>query len=309
MGQLTTPVAFFTFNRLSTTKQVFEAIRQAEPIKLYLVSDGARAHVPGEKEKVDEVRAYMESHIDWKCEVHKNYAEQNMGCGRRVSSGISWVFENEEEAIILEDDCLPDPTFFKYCQEMLAYYRNDGRIMVIGGSNPAAYYETKEDYLFTKVPYIWGWASWRRAWKLYDFDIKSWKKEKKNPVFRKVLPLKSYWVYTAEFDALYQHSYDTWDYQLMYATILHDKLNIAPRQSYTRNIGFQEESTHTTGELKSVELKSGACRFPIRHREQVKWDEEFDRMYFKRTNRHGLIVKIKSMLGLDVNRSVFEKKG
>ncbi|MBD5531529.1 MAG: glycosyltransferase family 2 protein [Lachnospiraceae bacterium] len=307
MDQLTTPVAFFTFNRLSTTKQVFEAIRQARPRKLYLVSDGARARVAGEKEKVDEVRAYLESHIDWECEVHKNYAEQNMGCGRRVSSGISWVFDQEEEAIILEDDCLPDPTFFTYCQEMLAYYRDDERIMVIGGSNPAAYYETEQDYLFTKVPFIWGWASWRRAWKLYDFDIKSWEKEKKNPVFRKVLPLKSYWVYTAEFDALYRHSYDTWDYQLMYATLLHDKLNIVPRQSYTRNIGFQEESTHTSGELKSVELRAGACRFPIRHREEVVWDEEFDRTYFKRANGHGLIVKIKSILGLDVNRSVFGK--
>ena len=93
----------------------------------------------------------------------------------------------------------------------------------------------------------------------------------------------------------------------MYATLLHDKLNIAPRQSYTRNIGFQEESTHTSGELKSVELRTGACRFPIRHREEVVWDEEFDRTYFKRANGHGLIVKIKSILGLDVNRSVFGK--
>lgn len=308
MGQLTTPVAFFTFNRLVTTKQVFEAIREAKPPRLYLVSDGARPHVAGEAERVAEVRSYLESHIDWECEVHKNYAEQNMGCGRRVSSGISWVFENEEEAIILEDDCLPDPSFFTYCQEMLAHYRDDERIMVVGGSNPAAYYETEHDYLFTKVPFIWGWASWRRAWKLYDFDLKTWEKEKKNPVFRRVLPLKSYWVYTAEFDALYQHFYDTWDYQLMYATILHDKLNIVPRQSYTRNIGFQEESTHTKKAPESVEQNVGACRFPIHYRREIVWDEEFDRMYFKRTNKHGPVVKIKSLLGFDINRSIFGKK-
>lgn len=308
MDQLTTPVAFFTFNRLSTTKQVFEVIRQMRPCKLYLISDGARAHVQGEKEKVDAVRAYVESHIDWECEIHKNYAEQNMNCGRRVSSGISWVFEQEEEAIILEDDCLPDPTFFTYCQEMLMRYRDDERIMVIGGCNRAAYYETRHDYLFTKVPYIWGWASWRRAWRLYDFDLKTWEQEKKNPIFRRVLPLQSYWVYMAEFDALYRHSYDAWSYQLMYATIIHDKLNIAPRRSYTRNIGFQEGGTHTTRELKGVDLRPGACRFPIQHREQVEWDEDFDRTYFKRANRHGSIVKVKSILGLDVNQSIWERK-
>ena len=307
MNEFHTPVAFFTFNRLETTKRVFEAIREAKPPRLYLVSDGAREHVAGEKEKVETVRTYLETHIDWECQVFKNYASGNMGCGRRVSSGISWVFENEEEAIILEDDCLPDPSFFLYCQDMLDYYRDNEKIMMIGGSNPAAYYEVAEDYLFTKIPYIWGWATWRRSWKLYDFDLKTWPEQKKNHMFRRLMPLKAYWVYMAEFDALYKHVYDTWDYQLMYATMLHDKLNIVPKISYTQNIGFQEESTHTKGTPESMEQKVGACTFPIKHREEVEWDREFDQMYFKRTNRHGLTVKIKSILGLDVNKSIWEK--
>lgn len=305
MENFHTAVAFFVFNRLSTTRKVFEQIRSAKPPRLYLVSDAARAHVDGEAAKVAAVRTYIEEHIDWPCELHKNYAERNMGCGRRVSSGIKWVFEHEEEAIFLEDDCLPDASFFPYCQEMLEHFRDDERILMIGGSNPASYYETPEDYLFTKVPFIWGWAAWRRTWDLYDYELKSWEKEKKNPVFRRVLPLKSYWVYTAEFDALSRHKYDTWDYQLMYAAILYDKLNVAPRESYTQNIGFQEESTHTKGVPASVSQAVGTCRFPIRHRKTVEWDREFDMLYFKRTNPHGHIVKLKSMLGLDVNKSVF----
>lgn len=309
MIKLTTPVAFFTFNRIDTTKQVFEAIRRAKPPKLYLVSDGPRDHVAGEKEKVAAVRDYMESHVDWDCQVFKNYADRNMGCGKRVSSGISWVFEQEEEAIILEDDCLPDDTFFLYCQEMLEYYREDERIMIIGGSNSAASdYHTKEEYLFTKIPLIWGWASWRRAWELYDYDIKTWPEQKKKKAFRKLMPLKAYWVYEAEFDALYRHSYDTWDYQLYYAVMLHDKLNIAPRVSYTKNIGFQGEATHTTGAQNITAVEAGRCTFPIRHRAEVIWDEEFDRFYLERKGKHGFTAKIKSMLGLDINKPIWEKK-
>lgn len=307
MNEFHTPVAFFTFNRLDTTKRVFEAIRDAKPPRLYLVSDGAREHVAGEKEKVEMVRAYLESHIDWECQVFKNYAPENMGCGKRVSSGITWVFENEEDAIILEDDCLPDQKFFLYCQDMLEHYRDDERIMVIGGNNPAGYFEIEEDYTFTKIPYIWGWASWRRAWKLYDYDLKTWPEQKKNPIFHKVMPLMAYWVYMAEFDTLYRHAYDTWDYQLMYATMLYDKLNIVPKISYTRNIGFQEESTHTKGTPKGVEQKIGASRFPVKYREEVEWDYKFDQIYHKKTCKHGLIVKIKSILGLDINKSIWEK--
>ncbi|MDE6566765.1 MAG: hypothetical protein K2K70_03405 [Lachnospiraceae bacterium] len=305
---LTVPVVFCVFKRLDTTKKVFEKIREAKPQKLYIVADSAREQVTGEKEKVAAVRNYIEQHIDWECEVHKNYASENMGCGRRICSGISWVFETEEEAIILEDDCVPDPSFFRYCQEMLAHYRNDERIMLISGNNPlASCYHSKEEYLFSKIPFIWGWATWKRAWKLYDYDMKTLPENRKNPVFKKVFPLRAYWVYMAEFESLYRHAFDTWDYQLMYAGILYDKMNIVPAESHVFNIGFQEESTHTNKTPKWLKQEVRPIRFPLRHRADVMWDRAFDRRYFIKANKHGHIVKLKQILGLDINKSVFEK--
>lgn len=307
MSKLDTAVVFCVFNRLDTTRRVFETIRNARPPRLYIVSDSAREHVQGEEEKVRAVRDYIEQHIDWECEVHRNYAQANMGCGRRISSGLSWVFEKEEQAIILEDDCVPVASFFSYCQEMLDYYKNDERIMMISGNNPfAECYSSGEDYLFSKVPFIWGWATWRRSWQLYDYDLATLPENRKNPVFRKIFPLNAFWVYMAEFEALYQHAFDTWDYQLMYAGIVNDRLNIVPAQSHVFNIGFQEESTHTSRSPEWLKQNIVEATFPIRHREDVRWDREFDRGYFKKANRHGGIVRIKQLLGLDINKSVFD---
>lgn len=306
--KLTVPVVFCVFKRLDTTQKVFEKIRDAKPQKLYIVADSAREHVAGEKEKVVQVRDYIEKNIDWECEVHKNYAQANMGCGVRISSGLKWVFETEEEAIILEDDCVPDPSFFQYCQEMLEHYRDDDRIAMISGSNPfSGRYSAKGDYLFSKAPFIWGWATWRRTWQFYDYDLKSLPQNRKNPVFKSVFPLKAYWVYMAEFEALFRHAFDTWDYQFMYAVILHDKLNIIPMENHIFNIGFQEESTHTNKTPKWLRQEVCPVRFPIHYRTEVVWDKAFDREYFANANKHGHIVKIKQMLGMDINKSFFEK--
>lgn len=305
---LKTAVVFCIFKNLDSARQVFAKIREAKPPKLYIIADGARSHVAGEKEKVEEVRSYVEEHIDWECEVFKNYAQDNMGCGRRIPNGLNWVFEREEQAIILEDDCVPDSTFFRYCQEMLEYYKDDERIMAISGHNPyAGCYHRDVDYLFSKVPFIWGWASWRRAWQLYDYDLKSLPENRKSPVFKQVFPTRAYWVYMAEYESLYRHEFDAWDYQFMYAGILHDKLNVVPRESHVFNIGFHQEATHTFKVPKWMKQEIYPVRFPIRFRNEVQWDKDFDWGYFKTANRHGLIVKLKQMMGLDVNKSIFEK--
>ena len=307
--ELIVPVAFCTFNRLDTTKKVFEKIREARPTKLYLISDCAREHIAGEQKRVEEVRTYMEKHIDWNCEVKKNYAEVNMGCGKRIYSGISWVMEQEEEVIILEDDCVPDITFFRYCQEMLKNYRNDDIIMMISGNNPISnYYHSNQDYFFSKIPFVWGWATWRRAWNLYDFNLKSFPTAKSMPIWRDIFPLRAYWVYMAEFEALYRHTFNTWGYQLMYATIYHDMLAVVPAQTHVFNIGFDEEATHTKNMPEYMKVQNvRPVDFPIRHSAQVVYNRKFDRIYMKIINKHGFIVKAKSMLGLDVNKSIVEQ--
>lgn len=307
--KLTVPVIFCVFKRLDTTKQVFAKIREAEPQKLYVVSDAPREGVLGESEKVEEVRAYIDEHVDWNCELIHHYAEKNMGCGRRISSGISWVFEREERAIILEDDCVPDITFFRYCQEMLEYYENDERILLISGNNPIEQlYHTEHDYLFSHVPFVWGWATWRRVWKLYDYNMDSWPQNKKNTLIKKAIPVKrAYYYYVSEFDALSgENNKHTWDYQFMYTGIINSMYGILPAKSLVRNIGFIEESTHTKKAPEWIHHGVSSFSFPIKHRETVEWDKGFDVCYMKHAWKHGYIIWVKHMLGLDINKSVFE---
>lgn len=142
-------VALIIYNRLDTTKQVLSSIRRAAPKKLYLISDAAKTGDTINEKKVEEVRRYVEEHIDWDCQVYKNYAGENLGCKMRPLTGIDWVFEQEEKAIILEDDILPDDSFYRFCQEMLEYYEEDERIMIIGGYKRDVGYQAKHDYMFS----------------------------------------------------------------------------------------------------------------------------------------------------------------
>ncbi len=307
--KLVVPVVLCVFNRLDTTQKVLEKIREVQPQKLYVIADGARESVVGEKEKVDAVKKYIEMNIDWECEVLKNYASVNMGCGRRISSGLSWVFETEEQAIILEDDCVPEISFFQYCQEMLEYYKENEQIFLISGNNPIAHlYPTDYDYLFSHVPFMWGWATWKRAWKLYDFTIASWPSNKNNSLLRQAIPIRrAYWYYSAEFDAVYMGKCsDIWDYQFMYIGIVNAMFGIVPAKSHVQNIGFIEEATHTDKIPKWVTCEVSPVEFPIRHRKNVEWDRAFDERYMTLISKQGLAVKVKNLLGLDVNTSIFD---
>lgn len=175
---VSTPVAFFIFNRPVLTEIVFEAIAKAKPKKLLVVADGPR--FAEEEEKCQKARAAVIDKINWECEVLTNFSDRNQGCKYRVSSGLDWVFSEVEEAIILEDDCLPAPSFFRFCETLLARYRDDERVMTISGDNfQLGNSRTEYSYYFSKYTHIWGWASWRRAWQHYDVDMKSWTDDKK----------------------------------------------------------------------------------------------------------------------------------
>ena len=173
--KLMLPVAFIIFNRPDTTERVFAEIANAKPPKLLVIGDGPRTGRPGEAEKVAATRAIIQR-VDWDCKVLTNFSEVNLGCKKRVSSGIDWVFEQVEEAIILEDDCLPDITFFRFCQEMLERYRGDQRIGMISGDNFQFGRRYGDDsYYFSKYVHIWGWATWRDRWVgSYDVSMAKW---------------------------------------------------------------------------------------------------------------------------------------
>jgi len=241
-----TPVLFLVFNRLETTKQVFEMIRKVAPQKLYLASDGPRDNRVGEKEKVEEVRNYVLKSMDWNCEVKTLFREENLGCGKAVSEAVTWFFESEEMGIILEDDCLPSLSFFFYCKELLEYYKENTGIYHIAGYNPLIYTKTPYSYYFTRIQHCWGWASWRRAWSHYSFDIKELNSFIKKKAINKIFARNAdryYWINI--FKKMESHEIDTWDYQWTYSIFNNNGICINPAKNLISNIGFNSDGTHT----------------------------------------------------------------
>ncbi len=239
---LKTAVLFLIFNRLDTTKQVFEEIRKAKPPRLYIAADGPRENKEGEKEKVGAVRKYVLENIDWNCEVKTLFRDKNLGCGKAVSQAITWFFENEEMGIILEDDCLPSQSFFWFCEKLLKKYNKEKRIMLITGTSYLFNeIERKEDYFFSRYVSIWGWASWRRAWKYYDINMKNWPEIKKNNKIKEIF----YWdkkiahFFSNCFEIAFNKKIDTWDYQWVYTCFTHDGYCLTPYKNLISNIGFK----------------------------------------------------------------------
>lgn len=233
---ITTPIAFIIFNRPDLTEIVFEAIRQAKPNKLLVIADGPR--FTEEAEKCNRARAVIQN-VDWECEVLTNFSDINLGCKYRVSSGLDWVFSEVEEAIILEDDCLPTPSFFNFCQTLLEHYRHDERIMHICGNNFHPYSINDYSYHFSLYNHIWGWATWRRAWKYFDVEMKTWQQCKKLSLFDSLWIdsyEKKYWIEI--FDQVSANLVDTWDYQWTYACWSQSGLSVNPNTNLVSNIGF-----------------------------------------------------------------------
>ena len=241
------PILFLIFNRLDTTKQVFEIIRKAAPQNLYIASDGPRNDREGESKRVESVREYVLKSIDWDCKVKTLFREKNFGCGKAVSSAITWFFKEEEMGIILEDDCLPSFSFFPYCEELLNKYKEDTRIYHIAGYNPLINTKESSSYYFTRIQHCWGWASWRRAWNHYNFDITDlnmFQKQKKiNHIFKRSID-RYYW--SNIFKRMEKHEINTWDHQWTYSILKNNGICINPTKNFISNIGFGADATHTT---------------------------------------------------------------
>jgi hypothetical protein len=272
-----TPILFLIFNRPDTTAKVFEAITRAKPRRLFVAADGPRAKKEGDAEKCKAAREII-TRVDWDCEVKTLFREQNLGCKEAVSSAINWFFEHVEEGVILEDDCLPSDSFFSFCTELLEKYRNDERIMMISGDNfQDGIQRGDASYYFSRIPHIWGWATWRRAWQLYDKEMKSLPAFIQRKAIQRVSPdvdVQNYWL--SCYIETYQGIIGTWDYQWFLAIHGHDGLCICPQSNMISNIGFGEDATHTNGcNSKLSEL----ARFDIAvisHSEQVVADESAD---------------------------------
>jgi len=283
--EMTTPVAFLIFNRPDTTKRVFSEIARARPPKLLIVADGPREGRIGEVDYCKAARS-VATQVDWPCEVLTNFSDANLGCKKRISSGLNWVFDQVEEAIILEDDCVPHSSFFRYCELLLQTYRGDERVMMIAGTNylldKAA---IRESYFFSRYYSIWGWATWRRAWRKYDIAMQDWNLLKaqgqlecfySQPFVRKHM--------ARMFDKAANGTIDTWDIQWFYACLFNNGLSAVPARNLVSNVGL--EGTHTSGDRSNNDFPV----FPfdvehVIHPDRVApshlLDDRFFRNYFK----------------------------
>lgn len=283
---MTAAVVFLVFNRPTLTERVFERIRAARPPLLFVVADGPRPDRPDDAGKCAEVRRLIEEGVDWPCELVRDYSDVNLGCGRRVASGITNAFRRVDEAIILEDDCLPDPTFFPFCTELLEKYRNESEVGLISGSHHQAEYSYgADDYYFCRYGNIWGWATWGRSWQYFDYTMSDWPEWRESERLARLFPVRKvrdYW--TEIWDRAASGEYDTWDFQWTFCYMNRGMLGILPRIALIENIGFGSDATHTLEAVPGA--KVGSMGFPLRHPARMDADFEAEaqasRRYFSR---------------------------
>ena len=242
----TTPVLLCIFNRPELTTRVFESIRSRQPQKLFIASDGPREQNPSDKAKVDEARQIV-GRVDWDCEVKTRFLPENLGCKHAMASAISWAFEESEELIILEDDCLPHASFYGYCQSMLDRYRDEERVMMVSGNNFQPSPRSDASYYFSRWTHIWGWATWKRAWQYFDVDISSWPQLRSSKQLRSVFTDPNEYAHWARtLDSQHEGNIDTWDFPWAYAVWSNNGMSILPERNLVTNIGFGSDATHTT---------------------------------------------------------------
>jgi hypothetical protein len=242
------PIVFLIFNRPDVTARTFAAIRAARPGRLLVVADGPRAERRGEAELCARTRSVVDG-VDWPCEVLRIFSDANTGYGRRVASGLDWAFERVEEAITLEDDCLPDLSFFRYCGELLERYRTYERVMMISGNNwQNGTSRTPYSYYFSQWAHCWGWATWHRAWRHYDFVMHDWRQRRDLSLIRAVAnneTVKQIWA--KQLDKISE--VDTWDFQWAYCMFARKGLSIVPDVNLVTNIGIGIRRRHTRRRL------------------------------------------------------------
>jgi hypothetical protein len=284
-ARLHTPILFLVFNRPKVTQQVFETIRQARPAKLYVAADGPRPNKEGEAELCDLTRK-VATNVDWDCEVKTLFRNKNLGCGSAVSEAITWLFETETEGIILEDDCLPSQSFFRFCSELLERYRDDKRVMEIGSNNflDPTLRDHEYSYTFSNHNYIWGWATWKRVWDLYEYEAPRYKEMLKKGYFDNFFSSiheRQYFKWV--FDRTFVPGRKTvWSYQLELARRMNSGLTIVPNKNLVVNLGFGEGATHTNADNIGFEWLLEEIDFPLKHPEFVLPDKTRDTLAFNR---------------------------
>jgi len=292
-----TPILFLIFNRPDTTKKVFEKIRDIRPRQLFISADGPRPDKKDERRTCEEAQKIIQR-VDWNCELKTNISAVNLGCRVGVSSGIDWFFSNVSEGIILEDDCLPDISFFPFCETLLHYYRNDERIMHIGGFN----YQDNimrgtGSYYFSQLSHVWGWATWKRAWDVYDVDIRSYPQLLEQKLLSSVFSDPAMRRYLQKnIELVSKKKKDTWDVQWQYTVSINNGLTILPNKNLVSNIGFDLQATHTIDDFHPLANRPTTSIEKINHPAFMVPDKRADSYTIKKYDNPHKIKKLWQLL-------------
>lgn len=283
--QCLSPVVVIVFNRPKKTEQLLQIVSEVKPSKLYVIADGPRPEKLNEDAKCQEVRRIVDEQVDWQCHLEKIYSEVNLGGPVRVPTGLKEVFEKEEKAIILEDDCIPNLFFFRFCDELLDYYKNNLKVGTICGSNleydffgkPSNGLNT-DRYFFSRYPASWGWATWKRVWDKFDYDFKSFPEfQRKGLINRagKLRTVRKYW--SMIFKDIYLNKRSNWDYKLVFSLMNNEMYSAIPASNLVSNIGFDEGSTHFDKWHYYLQRPLSVLSFPLIHPSTIEINERYDR--------------------------------
>lgn len=283
------PVLFIAFNRPRETKLVLDAIGRVKPAKLYIAADGPRKDRPQDVINCDEVRRICKTAINWPCEVNLRFRNDNLGCGGGPRDAYDWFFSNEESGIILEDDCVPSKSFFSFCEEMLNLYRNDDKVFSINGNNFGYEASDPSSFFFGRFMNPCGWATWRKSYKLVDYDLSQWEKirfkkyflhRRLNRWFDFDLGWIKYWeeIFDNTREKVKNGSkIQYWDYQWIYSQLLEGRYSIIPPKNLITNIGYNENGTHITDENdRLANLRSFELKLPINTPKRTKYAIEYN---------------------------------
>ena len=287
MEQFGVPVLFIIFNRFENTKKVFEQIKTVKPTNLYIASDGPRGNVNGEDLIVNSIREYVLSNVDWNCEVKTFFQEENLSCGPNVKSSIDWFFKHEASGIILEDDCVPSFSFFRFCEELLDKYKDDLRIGMISGTNYwCDKYKPMNSYLFSKNYKCWGWATWKRSWVNMDFEM-SWLETKES--YSIIQNMGNGRLSTLHWKnaigKIQNRVVNTWDWQWYFSLSFQNQVCIFPKTNLVSNVGFWRNSPNNFAPGKTVYLANDEINFPLEHPKYMVVDKFFDNVIEKHKMR------------------------
>ncbi len=306
---LNTPVLLIIFNRPDTTIKVFNEIRKIKPKELFVAADGPRFDVQTDIVNCKKTRQLIDNNIDWDCNVHKLYHDNNLGCGIAPSTAITWFFSHVEQGIIIEDDCLPNESFFDFCEELLNKYKNNHKIMHISGDNYLfGKKKIKKSYYFSKYPHIWGWATWRRAWQYFDFDMKKYNEFWLSNEPLKIHSVIEYQYWTEKFEGFIDKNDNSiWDYQWTFAIWSKQGISVLPSQNLVTNIGFGVDATHTMQLENSIGQSSFQIKFPLIHQQKVRIDRQADTINFYNTFAPHLKTNIMNILRFKISKIIPRK--